>query len=107
MWHLAPSFGWSPSAVSTWVLKNYPQMRTVGTAYLGWPWRQPKDGISATPEPSVPPLPLSYHGQTEGCSLFYFTYRNYHLLPIFLKLIFGSEQTPRGGKAPDKRSVSL
>lgn len=62
---------------------------------------------TVAPEPSIPLLPLSYHGQTGGCSLFYFTHSNYHLLPIFLKLIFGSEQTPRGGKAPDKKSVSL
>lgn len=62
---------------------------------------------TAAPEPSIPLLPLSCHRQTGGCSLFYFTHRNYHLLPIFLKLIFGSEQTPREGKAPDKKSVPL
>lgn len=106
----APRSGWGPSPTSTRVSKNPAETRPLAHCLPGLAPRTPEGGRflhAVTPEPSNPLIPLSYRWQTWGCSLFHSTHRNYHLLPIILKLIFGSEQTPRGVKAPDKKSVSL
>lgn len=75
-----------------------------GAAWAGSRCSQETGGLHAvTPEP--PMSPLSCHWQM-GAVPYSTSHRNFHFLPIILKLIFGSEQTSRGVKALDKKSVS-
>ena len=107
--HPAPSSGWRPSPPLTRAIKGSPSDEDFGSlpAWAGSGDSQGMGGLHGTaPEPSLALVPLSYRWQTRGCSLFHLGHRNYHFLPVILKLISGSEQTSRGVKAPDEKSVS-
>lgn len=101
----------SPPAVSTRATKEPPEDEDFWVAAcLGWPRVMAKSRGAARPRCHSQPLPLprlSYRWQTRLYSLLHYTHRNHHFLPVILKLRFGSEQTPRVLKAPDKKSVSL
>lgn len=74
------ALGGDPRLLPHGLSKNHPKMRTLGHCLPGLaPAAGKRWGVlhATTAEPSHPSLvPLSYHWQTWGCSLFHFTHRN-------------------------------